>query len=224
MGTLIGGATSKSPPIDADSWAILDSISGLMQRVTGTNLKAYLKTYFDTLYAAAAGGSETLVTIGALINSATAKTTPVDADMLGLMDSAASNILKKLSWLDLKAAMLAYFTTVTTTWTNKRITLRTGTTTSDATPTINTDNVTTYSITAQAVNITSFTTNLSGTPTTDQILIIKITGTAARAITWGASFEASTVALPTTTVTTNMLIVGFMWNSITSKWTCVAVV
>lgn len=112
----------------------------------------------------------------------------------------------------------------TATLTNKRVTPRTGTTTSSATPTINTDNVDYYSLTAQTVDITSFTTNLSGTPTDAQKLWISITGTAARAITWGASFEASTVALPTTTVTTNRLDVGFVWHADgVNKWRCVAV-
>lgn len=106
---------------------------------------------------------------------------------------------------------------------NKRMTKRTGTTTSHATPTINTDNVDMYLITAQAEAITSMTTNLSGTPTEGQTLWIAITGTAARGITWGTSFEASTIALPTTTVTTARLDVGFVWNSVTSKWRCVAV-
>lgn len=111
----------------------------------------------------------------------------------------------------------------TDTLTNKRITKRVGTTTSSATPTINTDNVDMYTLTAQAADITSFTTNLSGTPTDGQTLWIAITGTAARAITWGASFEASgNVALPTTTVTTARLDVGFVWNAATSKWRCVA--
>lgn len=110
----------------------------------------------------------------------------------------------------------------TNTLTNKRITKRVGTTTSSATPTINTDNVDYYSLTAQAADITSFTTNLSGTPTDNQTLWISITGTAARAITWGSSFEASTVALPTTTVSTDRLDVGFVWNSASSKWRCVA--
>lgn len=112
----------------------------------------------------------------------------------------------------------------TDTLTNKRITKRTGTTTSSATPTINTDIVDFYSITALAAAITSFTTNLSGTPTEAQTLWIAITdnGTA-RAITWGASFEASTVALPTTTVLSIRLDVGFVWNTVTSKWRCIAV-
>jgi hypothetical protein len=110
----------------------------------------------------------------------------------------------------------------TNTLTNKRITKRTGTTTSSATPTINTDNVDEYYITAQAADITSFTTNLSGTPTEGQTLFVAITGTAARAITWGASFENGPVALPTTTVTTTRLDVLLKWNTVTSKWRCMA--
>jgi hypothetical protein len=104
-----------------------------------------------------------------------------------------------------------------------RITPRVSTTASDATPTINTDNTDQFGLTAQAVDITSFTTNLSGTPTDGQKLWIYIVGTAARAIAWGASFESSTATLPTTTVTTNRLDVGFVWNTATSKWRCVAV-
>ena len=112
-------------------------------------------------------------------------------------------------------------TTDTQTATNKRITPRTGTVASSATPTINTDNVDFFSITALAVDITSMTTNLSGTPTEGQTLWIAITGTATRAITWGASFEASTNdPLPTTTSGTTRLDIGFIWNTVTSKWRC----
>jgi len=109
----------------------------------------------------------------------------------------------------------------TETLANKRITLRIGSTTSSATPTINTDNVDRYDLTAQAADITSFTSNLSGTPTNGQPLWISVTGTAARAITWGASFESGAATLPTTTVTTARLDVLFVWNSDTSKWRCV---
>ena len=98
---------------------------------------------------------------------------------------------------------------------------RVGTTASSATPTINTDVTDYYEITGQTVDITSFTTNLTGTPVRGQKLWIDITGTAARAITWGASFEASTIALPTTTVTTDKLSVEFIWNVATSKWRCI---
>ncbi len=89
-----------------------------------------------------------------------------------------------------------------------------------ATPTINTDLYESVTITGQTADITSFTTNLSGTPGNDEVLRISITGTAARALTFGSSFEASTIALPTTTVTTNRLDIGFVWNAATSKWRC----
>jgi hypothetical protein len=54
-------------------------------------------------------GDETAATIGALINGATGKATPVDADALGLMDSADSNVLKKLTWANVKATLKTYF-------------------------------------------------------------------------------------------------------------------
>lgn len=109
-----------------------------------------------------------------------------------------------------------------TTTSNARINPRVGSTTSSATPTINTDLVEVYGLTAQTADITSFTTNLSGTPVNGQKLWIYVVGTAARAITWGASFESGPATLPTTTVTTQRLDVGFIWNTVTSKWRCVA--
>jgi hypothetical protein len=110
----------------------------------------------------------------------------------------------------------------TQTLTNKRITKRITTITSSATPTINTDNCDCVTITALAVAITSMTTNLSGTPTNFQPLIIRIKddGTG-RAITWGASFEAKGVDLPTTTTASKVLTVGFLYDTVTSKWGCV---
>jgi hypothetical protein len=113
----------------------------------------------------------------------------------------------------------------TNTLTNKRWVARVGSTTSSATPTINTDNVDIYKLTAQTADITSFTTNLSGTPNDGDILVIEVTGTASRAITWGASFVASSVALPTTTSSTTTLTTIFQYFSTSSygnnKWVCV---
>ena len=45
----------------------------------------------------------------AQIHAATSKPTPADADELGITDSAASWGLKKLTWANLKATLLAYF-------------------------------------------------------------------------------------------------------------------
>lgn len=112
----------------------------------------------------------------------------------------------------------------TETFTNKRITRRFVTTTQSATPTINTDNTDISSITALAQAITSFTTNLTGTPSAGDYLQIQITdnGTA-RAITWGAKFASTTVTLPTTTVISTLLRVGFQWDTVAAVWQCIAV-
>ncbi len=57
-------------------------------------------------------GDETVISIGGLVNGATEKTTPVDADMTVLTDSASSNTLKKLSWGNIKSTLKTYFDTI----------------------------------------------------------------------------------------------------------------
>lgn len=112
----------------------------------------------------------------------------------------------------------------TVTLTNKRVTRRAPAVTQAAEPAINTDITDVAHITGLAQAITSMTTNLTGTPVEGDMLRIDITdnGTA-RAITWGAKFEASTIALPTTTVLGVRLDVVFVWNTATTKWRCVGV-
>lgn len=70
-----------------------DADGAMVQAVPGTDYQAPVSA----------------TTHGALIHSAAAKTTPVDADMVGLMDSAGSNTLKKLSWSNIKATLKSYF-------------------------------------------------------------------------------------------------------------------
>jgi hypothetical protein len=51
LGTWVSGATGKTTPVDADSLPMSDSAaSNGLKKVTWANLKATLKTYFDTLY------------------------------------------------------------------------------------------------------------------------------------------------------------------------------
>jgi hypothetical protein len=49
------------------------------------------------------------VSVATQINGATAKTAPDDNDVIPILDSSASNALKKLSWSNLKAALKAAF-------------------------------------------------------------------------------------------------------------------
>lgn len=58
------------------------------------------KAYADSVAA-------TATSVASIIHAASGKTTPVDADELGLIDSDASNVLKKLTWANLKAALKA---------------------------------------------------------------------------------------------------------------------
>lgn len=59
-----------------------------------------------------AHGASTLQSEGDLISTALDKTTPVNTDQIGLMDSSASNVLKKLSWFDIKANLKSYFDSI----------------------------------------------------------------------------------------------------------------
>ena len=63
IAAVIVGAVAKGTPIDADTFALIDSAdSNSLKEVTGTALKAYLKTYNDTLYAAVLGADDNYVT------------------------------------------------------------------------------------------------------------------------------------------------------------------
>jgi hypothetical protein len=103
---------SLTNPLGSDSMAVVshaaqhtdanDAIEALQVRVgiTGSTDPASLT------YRVSADGE------GAAIAALTAKTTPVDADLVGLSDSAAGGVLKKLSWSSIKAALQSVFATL----------------------------------------------------------------------------------------------------------------
>ncbi len=109
----------------------------------------------------------------------------------------------------------------TDTLTNKRITKRIGTEVSSATSTPTADSVDQWNITALAA--ADAIAAPTGTPTDGQTLIFRIldNGTA-RALTWNAIYVARGVTLPSTTVISKYLYVGFIYNATSSKWECVA--
>jgi len=89
----------------------------------GTTYKQYSATDKTKLAGIEAGADVTDATnVASVIHAATGKTTPVDADEIPLIDSAASNVLKKLTWANLKATIKSYYDTVSTTMTNKTLT------------------------------------------------------------------------------------------------------
>jgi hypothetical protein len=55
IGAIVTGVSEKTTPVDADTFTLYDSVASALKKVSGTNLKAYLKTYFDTLYPGTSG-------------------------------------------------------------------------------------------------------------------------------------------------------------------------
>jgi hypothetical protein len=208
---IAAGPTSPHPAIPSSILTVTQQ-SGIMAGtgITGLGKAGSIQTgAVQTLAVGTSGTDFDIVSSG---NTQTFNIPTASASNRGALSSA--------DWTAFNSKVSA---SSTDTLTNKRITARTGTVASAATPTINTDNVDFFSITGQLVDITNMSTNLSGTPTDAQTLWIAITGTAARAINWGTSFESSTITLPTTTVTTARLDVAFIYNIASGKWRCVGV-
>ena len=86
-------------------------------------------------------------------------------------------------------------------------------------PAYSTDSYDVIECLAVSANITSFSTNQTGTPVKGDTLTFHITdnGTA-RTIGWDVKFEDSSISRPATTVAGQKLSVWFEWNAATSKW------
>ncbi len=178
-------------------------------------------------------GAGTMTVVGGVVAASYNKvliTAPSNTATLTLANAKTVTINNSLTFAGTDATTMTFpgtsqtvaGLTSTQTLTNKRLTRRLVTVNAPgATPTTNTDNVDIQNFTGLGAAITSMTTNLSGTPVDGDKVEFRFTddGTP-RGITWGASFAATTVALPSTTVTSTMLRVGFEWNG--SLWQCLA--
>jgi hypothetical protein len=137
-------------------------------------------------------GDETLSSIGSKLDGAAAKNPPVDADVTIILDSAAANAPKKLSWLNIKATLKTYFDTLyqvldadLTSW--AAVTRAAGFDTMVATPT--SANVRGWVTDESGTGALLFQSGDLGTPTAG--VMTNVTGTAA-GLTAGV---ASTVAI-----------------------------
>lgn len=156
--------------------------------------------------------AETATTVGALINASTAKATPVDADLIGLMDSAASNVLKKLSWANLKATLKTYFDTL-----YKK----------ELAPVSLTDASTIYTD-ASLGNV--FDVSIAGNrimaeptnPVDGKAILYRITQSGSNnLITWNSAFSFGAGSAPTlSTVSGKMDLIGFQRSAAKGKWLC----
>lgn len=109
----------------------------------------------------------------------------------------------------------------TAVFTNKTITPRAYSEASNGTITFDVDTYDMHIVTAQAVAGTVPTP--TGTPFQGQkfILRIKDNGTA-RALTWSSVFRAVGNSIPSTTVLSKVLYLGFIYNSTETKWDLIA--
>lgn len=107
--TMAASGTTKR--IQSQYVTIADASTTVKGKVElATDAEAATST--DTVRALTPSNGQSIVA-GATV-AAAGKTTPVDADSIPLVDSAASNILKKLTWANLKATILTWLRLSTT--------------------------------------------------------------------------------------------------------------
>jgi hypothetical protein len=88
------------------------------QNTTGSAAKF---TTARTIDGTSFDGTANITVIAPGTHAATTKATPADADEIPLADSAASYVLKNLTWANLKATIKTYYDALATTLTNKTI-------------------------------------------------------------------------------------------------------
>ena len=105
----IHAATGKTTPVDADELGLIDSAAAnVLKKVTWVNIKATFKAYYDSV--ATTLTNKTLDSTN--ISTLTSKTTPIDADSVVIVDSAATNFFKRVTGTNWKAYMKTYFDTL----------------------------------------------------------------------------------------------------------------
>lgn len=109
LSALATGILKNTTATGVPSIAIAADFPTLNQNTTGS---AATLTTSRNIDGQAFNGSADITVIAPGTHAATSKTTPVDADEMPIVDSAASNVLKKLTWANLKATLKTYFDTL----------------------------------------------------------------------------------------------------------------
>lgn len=231
----ISALTSYATPLNADLMPIVDTANTTTKQVSWTNIKATLKAYFDTLYVSIGGAlgtpsSGTLTNATGLpvsgITASTSTALGVGSIELGhANDTSIARVSAGLVSIE-GVNVMTVGATQTVTGQNKFNNL------------IDVNNAISASGNAATVPVTyrlSTVTNNSAATLTitmttasavdGQMTIVRVLdfSAAAQTITW-VNTENSTVTAPTTSngSTTLPVIAGFIYNSATSKWRCIA--
>lgn len=156
-------------------------------------------------------GTANITVVAPATHAAGAKSPPVDADELPLVDSSASWGLAKLTWANLKAALKTYTDTLYATLNPAGQTI---TSASTVTPTGSNDYI---DVTALAASVTI--ANPSATPAHRHTLVLYVrdNGTACT-ITWGSQYRGIGGSLPSTTVAGKRMYFTAVWNNGDSKY------
>jgi hypothetical protein len=114
MPSSLGGAAGQVLTVsdDENGFYLADAAggAGAVDSVNGQTGAVVLDS--DDIAEGATNLYATATNVGAIVHAAAAKVTPVDADTMPLIDSAASNALKKVTWANIKATLKTYFDTL----------------------------------------------------------------------------------------------------------------
>lgn len=125
-------STNTATSVDGEVALFSGTAGKTLMRATGSGLARLVSGVLSAVSRSIDGqtfdGSANITVIAPGTNAATAKTTPVDADSFPIVDSAAANVLKKVTFADLKTWVKSYYDSVASTMANKTLTAPTLTT------------------------------------------------------------------------------------------------
>ena len=203
--------------IDIVSYGLLELIDPVFPSTLGVGSNVVINT--SSISVGNATGNVTISQSGIVVGNTTVGTVNTFAINVG------ANVNLTTTYIDVGNSTVNTTITSNNIFTSGTITGRiqprvNTTTANTGTYSIDTDLYDTFIITGQTVAITSITA--TGTPVNSQKLWVAITSTNTSINFSTANFEATTIALPTTVVASTRLDVGFIWNTTTTKWRCVA--